>query len=99
MTDQEAQLRREVQRGANAQALIDNPLMIEALDAYENEIVNQWKTSPLRDADGREKLRLMLDAATKFRAYLLTTADTGKLASATIQEKRDPLTRLRRAFG
>lgn len=89
--NEEQQIRREMQRGADAQALLENALLIEALDAYETEIVNQWKTSPLRDADGREKLRLMLDASTKFRAYLQTTVNTGKLATASLREPKGVL--------
>lgn len=88
MTDDDTKLRREVQRGADAQALLDNPLLSEALAAFEQEITDQWKKSPLRDVEGREKLRLMLEASAKFSAYLLTTANTGKLAVATIQQKR-----------
>jgi hypothetical protein len=86
MIDQDKQARMEVARGAQAGELLDNPLIVEALDAYENEIVQLWKTSPLRDVEGREKLRQMLDAATKFRAYMMTTVETGKLAKAQIRD-------------
>jgi hypothetical protein len=79
-------LRTEVRRGADAQALLDNPLFVEALTAYEEEITQAWKQSLLRDVEGREKLRLMLEAANKVKAYLQTTADTGKLATAQIQD-------------
>jgi len=88
MTDDDTKLRREVQRGADAQALLDNPLLSEALAAFEQEITDQWKKSPLRDVEGREKLRLMLEASAKFSAYLLTTANTGKLAVESIRQKR-----------
>lgn len=92
-------LRKEVQRGADAQALLDNPLMLEAIQAYEDEITNLWKTSPLRDVEGREKLRLMLEASSKFRAYMVTTVETGKLATAQIKTATQQPGLLRRAFG
>ena len=87
MTDDNTKLRREVQRGADAQALLDNPLLTEALEAFEKEITDQWKKSPLRDVEGREKLRLMLEASAKFSAYIKAAADTGKLAVEQIRQK------------
>lgn len=84
--DAEQQLRTEMQRGAWANELQANPLLQEALDTYESEIVEAWKTSPVRDVEGRERLRLMLDAQKRFRAFLETTAQTGKLASTQVHQ-------------
>lgn len=75
----------EMQRGAEAQAALANPLIAEALAAWETEITRTWSQSPLRDVDGRERLRLMLEASKAFRAYLLQTMDTGRLALETLQ--------------
>lgn len=75
----------EMQRGASAQAALDNPLIAEALAAWELEITRTWSQSPLRDVEGRERLRLMLEASKSFRAYLLQTMDTGRLARETMQ--------------
>jgi hypothetical protein len=84
--DAEQQLRTEMQRGEWARQLQENPLLREALDTYETEIVEAWKTSPVRDAEGRERLKLMLDAQKRFRSFLETTATTGKLASTQVQQ-------------
>lgn len=87
----------ELQRGDQAQAAIDNPLITEALDAWEQEITQAWKSSPLRDVEGREKLRLMLEAAVEFRKYLQTTIDTGQLQRVQIERQRPTLQELRPA--
>ncbi len=87
----------EVSRGAHARAALENPLILEALEAYEKEITEQWKNSPLRDVEGREKLRLMLEAQKKFRQYLQTTMDSGKIAMEVI-EQQSRLHRLGQSF-
>ena len=73
---------QQINQAARAQELLDNPLLSEALDAWDKEITDAWKNSPLRDAEGREKLRLMLEAAKTFKAHLLKTVETGKIIRA-----------------
>lgn len=73
---------QQLNRAARAQELLDNPLLSEALDAWDKEITDAWKNSPLRDAEGREKLRLMLEAAKKFKEHLTKTVETGQVIRA-----------------
>lgn len=75
-----------LQRAAHAQDALNNPLIGEALDQWEKDITETWKTSPLADVDGREKLRLMLEAAKQFRSHLLRTMETGQLIRAQAQK-------------
>jgi hypothetical protein len=76
--------RVEMQRGADAEAALANPLIAEALSAWETEITRTWQTSPLRDVEGRERLRLMLEASKTFKGFLLETMQTGQLARETM---------------
>lgn len=82
MTDE----REQLQRAAHAEEALNNPLITEALQAWESEITEAWKTSPLRDTEGRERLRLMLRAAQHFQAHLQTTMETGQLIKAQTRE-------------
>lgn len=84
MTDEELLIRAQ-----RAREVLENPLMAEALDHYEAEITSQWKASPLRDVEGRERLRLMLAAHEHFQTYLTNTMAAGKLARVkqTIPER------------
>ncbi len=88
---------QEILRANHAQDALNNPLLTEALSHYETELVEAWKKSPLRDAEGREKLRLMLAAHQAFKQYLLTTLETGKLAK--VQTSNGPMTRLASFLG
>jgi len=84
----------ELRRAEHAREALDNPLVAEALGAWEREITDAWKRSPLRDAEGRERLRLMLEAARQFEAHLRTTIETGQLARVQIEDKRSLLRRV-----
>lgn len=74
MTDLE-----QIHRAAHAQALKDNPVLAEALDAWKTDLMKAWEQSPARDAEGREKLYLMVHAAEKFKTYVEAMVDSGKL--------------------
>lgn len=87
--------RTEIARGQYATEALDNPLIGEALVAWEKEITEAWKTSPLRDVDGRERLRLMLEASRQFQAFLSRTMETGKLAEVQIEQQRTLMDRAR----
>lgn len=76
----------QLQRAAHALDALNNPLISEALAQWEQDITETWKTSPLADVAGREKLRLMLQAAQQFQAHLRLTIETGQLIRAQTQE-------------
>lgn len=85
----------ELDRAGHAQAAIDNPMIAAALAAWEQEITESWKQSPLRDTAGREHLRLMLEASRHFQAYLSRTLETGKLQQVQLARKQTVLERVR----
>ena len=84
---------QEQQRGRDAQRLLEDPLLIEAFDTLEQEIMRSWKTAPARDVEGREKLWMMLHLLQKARNHLESVMQSGKLAEATLAQ------RARRALG
>lgn len=79
MNDEEQAL-----RGERARELLDNPLWAESFGVIEQELIEQWKKSPARDAEGREKLWLTLRLLHQLRGRLESVVDTGKAAQASI---------------
>lgn len=77
----------EVHRATLARQALENPIVSEALDTYEQRITELWKTSPLRDVEGREKLRQQMEAAKAFRMFLETTLESGKVAAEQIRQR------------
>lgn len=71
-------------RGREAQALLDNPLLKEALDTLRKATVDQWKDMDLRDKEGALLLLQMAKVTDRFESLLHGIVDTGKLAQRRI---------------
>lgn len=77
----------EIARGERANQLLTDPLLVEAFGIVEQELTNQWQNSPVRDAEGREKLFLTLKCLQKARAHLTSVLETGVMAKATLAQR------------
>jgi len=86
--EEEIKLVRESERGARAKRLIDDDLMKEAFGTVEDWIVNSWKESPIRDAEGQLGLRLMYQCLNRVRKHLEEVMATGKLANMQLEQER-----------
>ena len=71
-----------------AKEVLENEAFVAAFDDTEKEIIEQWTSSPARDAEGREKLHTYLMLLRKVKAHLLYSLDTGKLADIDLQHKK-----------
>lgn len=88
----------EHERGYQAREVLAHPLVAEFFERAEQELWKAFKESPLRDAEGREKLRLMQEWLTKFRAYFEEAVTTGKMAQDMIEQNRSAWQRLKEAM-
>jgi hypothetical protein len=77
----------EIQRGERAALLMQDELLVEALETIKREFTEQWKNSPVRDVEGREKLYQLVKTAERFEMELETVLNTGKLAKATLAQR------------
>lgn len=77
----------ELQRGAEAERLLQHPLIVEAFEKIEREVIERWKSSPSADEAGREKLWLSLKLLHRVRAHLQSVVQSGKLAKATLAQR------------
>ncbi len=90
---------QEAHRGQEAELLLNNELLREALDAIDTEVVKQWQDCPARDKDGKEALWQLMKTAQKFRNILTGHIETGKLARENLRRIEESRIRrlLRRA--
>lgn len=72
-------------RANQAERLLTDPLLIEALELIEREIIEQWEACPVRDIEGRETVWRLYKTAKKFRDILKGAVESGKVAE--FQEK------------
>lgn len=88
-------LEQRLYSGDRAREVLENEAFINAFDSIEQEIINQWKQAPARDAEGREKLWAYLHLLSKLKAQLTQTLETGKLAMLELEHQRSIKQRMR----
>lgn len=86
-------LEQRLHAGSRAKEVLENEAFIEAFEAIEKEVIEQWTNSPARDQDGREKLWSYLHLLRKVRAHLVSTLETGKLAQVDLQHQQSLMDR------
>lgn len=82
----EHKLLRENVRGSQAQAIIENELLIDAFETLEDSYIAAWRATRIDDTIGREKLFLAINVVGKVRDHLNSIIATGKLAQAQLDE-------------
>lgn len=87
-------IEQRIYDGNRAKEVLENPAFIAAFDDIEKEVIDQWTTSPARDAEGREKLYAYLHLLRKVKAHLTSSLDTGKMAVLDLEHKKSLAERL-----
>ena len=85
--------------GDRAKEVLDNEAFTAAFEAIEKEVIEQWTSSPARDAAGREKLWIYLMLLRKVRTQLTTTLETGKLAQMELSHQQSLKERAKQFLG
>jgi hypothetical protein len=75
----------DISRAEAAKRIMDDPMVKEALQAIEDGIFAAWKDMPLRDTEGSEHLRRLLQAKKKFEAVFHAHMQNGALAAAELR--------------
>jgi hypothetical protein len=94
MTD-EHKLNADVARRARAQALMADELLQEAFARLEDRYIEEWRVTPFRDTDARERLWQAVNVLRKVQDHLAKIVSDGKLA----QREIDELAQKRKRFG
>jgi hypothetical protein len=80
-------------RASQAQRLMDDPLLIEALGNIRAAAIQAWEATPVQDANGsvegpnrqREIAWLTVKVVRRIEAELQSIIDNGKIAAARVQ--------------
>lgn len=92
------QIDQRIYNGNRAKEVIENEAFIAAFELIKDEVITQWQQSPARDTEGREKLWLMLQMASKLESTLKTTMETGQLAQLELTHQQSLAKRLKDAI-
>jgi predicted ArsR family transcriptional regulator len=78
-------LNERIYAADQAKLVLDNEAFKQVFEDIKQELTEQWKTSPARDQDGREKLWLMIKLLDKVHLCLQASLDSGKLAAKELE--------------
>jgi len=87
----ELKLRIDQDRAQQAKDLLNNPLLKEALEAIQAEVVKNWSEAPVRDEEGKEILWRLYKSSQKFSAVLQGYIESGKLATEQLKPEKPGL--------
>ncbi|CAB4126123.1 hypothetical protein UFOVP73_48 [uncultured Caudovirales phage] len=91
-------IEQRLHAGSRAKEILDSEVFAGAFDDIEKDLIEQWKTSPARDHDGREKLWTYLQMLRRVRSQLEQTMATGQLAQLELQHRQTLADRARGLF-
>ena len=83
----------EIQRGHEAQRILEEPLVKEALDKIEAGVIEAMKLCPIADTSTQHELVLTLQLHHRFKSMFLEIMQTGKLAQIQEDSFSNRLTR------
>ena len=81
-------IEKRIYNADRAKEVLENEAFQQVFADAKQEISEQWMKSPARDAEGREKLWLMLSLLNKLETMLQKSLDDGKLAAKELQYQR-----------
>ena len=91
LAERERDLGPQMARASRAQAILDDPLFVEAVQAIRDECHRTFAESPLSDDQSRQEARFGLWALEKVIGKLATHTQTGRFAEiekAQIEQQR-----------
>jgi hypothetical protein len=86
-------LNQRIYDADQAKLVLENEAFQRAFEDIKQELTEQWKTSPARDQDGRERLWVMLKLLEKVQITLQASLDSGKLAAKELEHQQSMLDR------
>jgi hypothetical protein len=86
----EITLRKDVERKAQAEALLRNDMLTGAFDTLEANYIAAWKATMARDTDARERFWLAVNQIGKVREALAQIVTTGTISQADLARMTEP---------
>jgi len=83
----EGKLRQQAERAARAEALMRDPLIVEAFETLDKEFVNAWKQSSIDDQAARENIYQLLQALDALKGHFQKVLEDGRLAEERLKHR------------
>ncbi len=85
-----------IRRAERAKQLLADPLIHEAFETIDRDIIDQWGACPVRDVEGREMLWRLHMTSLKFKAIFEGFIQNGKVAE--LREKQSATDKMVKLF-
>lgn len=76
-----------IRRADDAARVLNEKVVVDALEAIKQEIIEQWEATPARDTEGREWIWRHYKVAQKFEGILKGCIEAGKMEKALLERK------------
>ena len=96
---EELKLRSEAERGARAARLLEDSLFRESFAEVERQMTEALINAPVRDTEGVQHLKLMIQCLRRVRAHVTKMAQTGRMADKQLSRWDAAKSKLKRAIG
>lgn len=83
---------RQIDRGEHARRLLNDPMLQEAFQEIDNEIIEKWRQSAGDEHEQRHNAYLMQRLLTRLKSYLeevVNTGEFGKRDLLFLKDKQD----------
>lgn len=77
---------RQVDRGIQAKAILENPLVTESVEKLKQTYIEAWRRTAPEDVQGRERLYTAYGMVDQIFAHLRVVQGDGQVAAAAIDK-------------
>ncbi len=81
---QEGSAREDLEKGNKADILLKNSVFIEVFENLENQFLDAWKNSPLKDGEERERIYYLYQSLTALKSGIENVSANGRMAKAQL---------------
>ena len=81
---QEGTAREDLEKGNKADILLKNAVFIEVFDNLENQFLDAWKNSSLKDAEERERIYYLYQSLKALKSGIENVSANGRMAKAQL---------------
>lgn len=81
----EDKLQQQIAEAAQADALLNSPMLKAALDELSAAYIEAWKVTSSKDTEGRERLWQAVQVVGKVRDHMVKVLNNGKLAKDELE--------------
>tara|TARA_R110002020_G_scaffold116135_1_gene266322 strand:+ start:15 stop:284 length:270 start_codon:yes stop_codon:yes gene_type:complete len=82
----EGKVRQEFEKGNKADILLKNEVFLEIFENLENQFLDAWKNSSLKDAQERERIYYLYQSLKALKSGIENVSANGRLAKAQLDK-------------